>query len=105
MGENSVKGTEFKVNVNMTPIDGYHLADVEWEALVFAKTSYKTLTIPKKDAIMVDEDNYIICVDSNICGAGTYYVTLTAFIPDTDFADGYRTEKRTALAGVTVDAR
>lgn len=105
IGLNSVKGTEFKLNVNMTPIDGHHMADVGWEAMVFTETSYRSITISKNDAIKVDEDNYIIKVDSAVCGAGRYFVTLTAYIPDQDFEDGLRTEKRTMFTGVTIDAR
>ena len=94
-----MKGTEFKVNINMTPIDGFHMADVGWEAMVFTETSQKD------EAIKVDEDNYIIKVDSAILGAGKYYVTLTAYIPDADFDDGLRTERRTMFIGVKIDAR
>lgn len=105
LGENSVKGTEFKVNINMTPIDNRHMSDIEWECLVFTETSHKTLTINKREAIKVDRDNYIIRIDSNVCGAGKYYVTLTAYVPDEDFIDGIRTERRTMFTGITIDAR
>lgn len=105
LGENSVKGTEFKLNINMTPADGHTLDSVEWHAEVFTDSGHKRMTIEKKDAIRVDKDNYIIRVDSAICGAGRYYVTLTAYIPDMDFQDGLRTEKRTTFSGVTIDAR
>ena len=105
LGENSVKGTEFKVRISMAPIDNRHMSDIEWECLVFTETSLKTLTINKQEAIKVDRDTYIIRIDSNVCGAGKYYVTLTAYIPDDDFIDGIRTEKRTAFTGVTIDAR
>lgn len=105
MGDNSVKGTEFKLNINMTPMEGHSLSSVEWEAMVFTEAGFKTITIKKSDAAKVDDDNYIIKVDSSVCGAGRYYVTLTAYIPDSDFIDGFRTEKRTMFTGVTIDAR
>ena len=105
LGNNSVKGTEFKLNINMPPVGGYHMDEVEWEALVFTESGFKTLTIPKKDALKVDSNNYLICVDSSVCGAGLYYVTLTVHIPDSDFAEGFRTERRTVSTGVTIDAR
>ena len=66
LGQNSVKGTKFKLNVSMTPIDNYHMEDVEWEVVVFTETSHKSITIEKKDAIKVDADNYVICVDSDV---------------------------------------
>lgn len=105
LGQNSVIGTKFKLNINMKPIDGVHLSDVEWDAIIFTDTGIKNQVIPKKEAIKVDDDNYIIVVDSSVCGAGRYYATLTAYIPDPDFSDGIRTEKRTGFTGVTIDAR
>lgn len=104
LGENSVKGTEFKVNVNMTPIGEYNMENVEWNAEVFTENGHKRVTVEKKDAIKVDSDNYLIRIDSAVCGAGKYYVTLTAYIPDTDFPDGFRTERRTGFTGVTIDS-
>lgn len=104
IGENSVKGTEFKLNINMTPIGGYSLDNVDWQAEVFTENGHKKITVGKNEAVKVDKDNYIIMVDSSILGAGKYYVTLTALIPDTDFPDRLRTEKRTAFTGVTIDS-
>ena len=102
---NSVKDTRFKVNINMTPIDGYHLGNTEWEVKVFVGDGYKNMTLRKSDCIKVDDKNYIIPIDSAILGAGTYYVTLKVEIPDSDFKDGIRVEKRTGSTGVTIDAR
>lgn len=105
LGQNSVKGTKLKLNISLPPIDGHHLADVEWSALVFTEQGSKTLTIDKEDAIYIDDDNYVVRVDTSLVGAGKYYVTLTAYIPDTDFDDGIRPEKRTRYTGVTIDPR
>lgn len=105
MNDNSVKGTKFKLNINMTPIDGYNLASVNWDVMVFTETGHRSITISKDEATKVDDDNYIVKVDSAICGAGKYYVTLTAYIPDSDFNDGVRLERRTAFSGVTIDAK
>lgn len=105
MNDNSVKGTKFKLNINMTPIDGQTMASVKWDVLVFTEMGYKSITISKDEAIKVDDNNYIITVDSAVCGAGKYYVTLTAYIPDTDFKDGVRLERRTTFSGVTIDSK
>lgn len=105
LGKNSVRGTMFKLNINMTPIDGHTMAEVEWDAEVFTELGHKSQTVKKADAFKIDDDNYIIPVDSSICGAGRYYVTLTAKIPDTAFDSGFRTERRTMFTGVTIDAR
>ena len=103
--DNSVMGTKFKVNLNMSPIEGIHLADVDWEVKVFTERGLKSSIVTKAEATCVDKDNYIIPIDSSICGAGRYYVTLTARIPDTDFPDRTRTEVKTAYTGVTINAQ
>lgn len=102
---NSVKDTRFKININMTPIDGFNLENTEWEVTVFVGDGHKSITLKKEDCKMVDDDNYIIPIDSAILGAGTYYITLKVSIPDSDFSDGIRIEKRTGPTGVTIDAR
>lgn len=102
---NSGKGTEFKLNVNMKAIDGFHLSDIDFEIEIFTNSRYKIQRIQKSEAIKVDDDNYIVKVDSNICGSGDYYMALTAYVPDTDFDKGVRTEVKTVFTGVTIDAR
>jgi hypothetical protein len=45
---------------------------------------------------MVDEDNYLLCVetpDALRIGRGKINAEITAYIPDSDFSDGLRTEK------------
>lgn len=103
--ENSVKGTKFKVNLNMTPIDGVHLADVDWDVRVFTDSGSKSQSVKKDEATKIDDDNYIIPIDSAICGSGTYFLTLSINIPDTHFADNIRTEVKTAPTGVTINNR
>ena len=102
---NSVIDTRFKINVNMQPLDGYHLGNTEWEAMVFTQMGRRRKTFKKDDCVKVDEDNYIVPIDSAELGAGKYYITLTVYIPDSDFSDGFRKEKRTGFTGVTIDAR
>lgn len=104
LGNNSVKGTEFKLNINMTPCDGFHMEDVDFSVEVFTEIGFKKAVIEKADAVKVDADNYLVCVDSAVCGAGRYYARLTAHIPDADFPNGFRTERKTAFTGVTIDA-
>lgn len=102
MNQNSAKGTIFKLNVSMEPIDDYHLADVDWKVEAFTRNGGRVQTIRKSDSRKVDEDNYVITVDSSIGGAGTYYLTLTAEIPDTDCPEGIRPERVTISTGVTI---
>lgn len=91
---NSIRGTIFKLYVHMEPIDNYHLEDVEWEAEVYAEGGFgKRIKFKKEDAVKVDEDNYMVVVDSAIGGAGEYKLILTSYIPDADCPNGIRVEK------------
>lgn len=106
IGDNSVKGTGIKINVNMEPIDGRHMEDVDFFAEVFSDGVLgRTETIRKEKATRVDADNYIVRVDTKVVGSGRYFVRLTAFIPDTDFDGGLRTEIRTCDTKIDIDAR
>ena len=89
---NSGIGTELKLNVGMDPIAGIHLADIDFEVKIFSHKRTGSVTIGKDAAKKIDEDNYIVCVDTKLIGTGRYYMTFTAYIPDMDFPDGLRTE-------------
>ena len=106
MEGNSIQGTEFKLNVRMEPIDGkYHLSNIDWEVEASTrKVGSKAQIIKKEQARKVTDDDYIIVVDSQLGGAGRYYLLLTAFVPDADCKDGIRTEKVSVDTKVIVDA-
>lgn len=104
LGKNSVVGTIFKLNINMDPIDGKHMDDVDWEAKVYVSGS-KSLTVKKNEATRIDKDNYIISVDSSQLGAGKYNLELTVRMDDSEVKGGKRVEVRSAFTGVTIDAK
>lgn len=103
MSNNSVRGTIFKLNLHMEPMDGVHLADIDWEVDAYADGAFnKRITIKKQNARKVDEDNYIIAVDSAVGGAGEYSLTLTAYFPDGDCPNGIRVERASTKTGVKI---
>ena len=55
-------------------------------------SNQKVLNIPKSQAIRVDEENYVVLVDTKVIGTGRIKCKVTAQIPDADFSDSYRTE-------------
>lgn len=103
--DNSVVGTKFKLIIKMEPIGSYHLADLDWEAKIFVENGNKSAMVTKADARQVDQDSYIIPVDSRVVGPGKYFLTLSALIPDGDFPDGTRTEVKTTATGVTINPK
>lgn len=105
IGNNSVKGTKAKSNLYMKPIEDWHLADLEWEVLVFTDTGFKSYIVKKEDCKKQDDDNYLVPVDTAILGAGVYYGTVALKIPDGDFPDGIRIERRTGMMDIVIDPR
>ena len=104
IGTNSVVGTKCISKFNLTPIGGYHLADLEWEVKVSTSTSFKSYIVKKESCLKVDEDNYYIPVDSAILGSGVYMGTVTLKIPDGNFSDGIRIEKLKMMLDIVIDA-
>lgn len=87
--------SEKKLNVFLKPIDGFHMADYDFVFDVFV-FSNRVVRKTKKDAIKVDDDNYMMTLtddDIKIIGKGRINVLVTAYIPDADFVDGVRTER------------
>lgn len=97
-------GTELKLNVNIEPIGGITMDGYNWVAEVYCSPNRPTI-IKKENAIRVDENNYILLVDTSICGSGALKCKITAEIPDSDFPDNLRTEVMIVETGVVVVKR
>lgn len=92
--------TEHKINVHADPIDGYSLADYDFECKFFV-FSNRVVSIKKNEMIqhevdgVFDKDNFIAILDTEkviALGKGTLKMKLIAHVPDVDFPDGTRTE-------------
>lgn len=94
-------GTELKLNVNIQPIDDLSMADYDFKVEVYVSPN-KSVIIEKDNAIKVDDDNYLILVDTNEIGAGSVKCKVTALIPDADFSDLLRTEIVAINTGINV---
>jgi hypothetical protein len=82
-------GTQFVINVNMTPMNGVHMADVDFKAKFYVYTS-KVLELDKSVMVKVDEDNYLAFVDSTKVGKGQIKYRLFVKVPDENWESGYR---------------
>lgn len=92
-----MKAKEFKINVHVEPLDGYHMSDYDFEVELYVYSN-KSVTLSKNDGLVVkvDEDNYKVCITSEATaklGRGAVLMNFTAYIPDVDFPDGFRTER------------
>ena len=91
----SVLGTEFKLNVHLDPLDGFHMSNYNFEVALYVYTNRKVV-FPKSKLKKVDDDNYLLMVETTDAlriGRGRINAEITAYIPDNDFSDGLRTEK------------
>ena len=92
----SALGTEYKINVHVEPVDGSTMDDFDFECMLYVREN-KGVTFKKGDEAVKreDENNYIICVNSQDAmkiGRGTVKMKFTAHIEDSDFPDMRRTE-------------
>lgn len=86
-----ILGTTVKLNVHIHPIGNLHMENYDFTCYVYTPEG-NTVTITKKDAVRVDEDNYIIAVDSLRIGTGRLYNRVIADLPDRDCPNGKRRE-------------
>lgn len=84
-------GTEIKLNIHVDPIDGLHMSDYDFSARFYTRPT-KSVTVNKDEMIKIDDDNYLALVDTATMPLGVLQMVLIAFIPDSDFSDGTRTE-------------
>lgn len=93
-------GTELKLNLHIEPIivprgtrrDTLHMNDYDFTVWVYASSIKKAIVIPKRLCKRVDNDNWIIRVDTAALGTGVVTCKVEAQIPDLDFKDELRTE-------------
>ena len=99
----SALGTEFKLNVHLEPLNGLHMSEYDFEVALYVYTNRKVVFQISK-LKKVDDDNYLLIVetaDALRIGRGRINAEITAYIPDSDFSDGLRTEKLVLCTDVT----
>ena len=86
-------GSQIKILIAASLPDNLTLFDVDFDVVVYNDDKKdKKKDYAKKDCILTDEMDYVVLIDSDELGVGTYMVKLTVYIPDTDFPDGKRKE-------------
>lgn len=100
-------GTELVINVNIEPTGNYHMSDYDFEIVAFC-TEEKLKAYKKGDwdCQPVDDDNYVILLDTTDVGPGKLKLIVTAYIPDDRFLsennDGLRTEVIPINTGIPI---
>lgn len=88
------QGTELKFTLDID-IDGFSMDDDDFKVTI--KNTKNEITIPKAEMLVTEDNEYLFTVDTLQMGTGDYYVITTAYVPDTDFDDGLRTEVQKQL--------
>lgn len=96
-----VVGTELKMNIAIEPIGDLHMEDYDFFAEFYTRST-SIIRIEKEQMVRLDADNYIAVVDTDTTGTGSLKCKLTAFVPDPDCVDGFRTEIVRLDAGVVI---
>lgn len=90
---NYTLGSQLKILIAAELPDDLKMPDVDFEVVVYNDDAKdKTKVYAKTDCILTDEGDYVVLVDSDELGVGTYMVKATFQIPDSDFPTGYRKE-------------
>lgn len=86
-------GSEFKILIAASLPNGLKMIDVNFTVTVYnddQKDQQKVYA--KTECILTDDGDYVVLVDSDALGVGTYMVKVVFEIPDMDFQGGYRKE-------------
>lgn len=100
------QGTELKLNINIEPLGELTMQEYDFTCSAYCYTS-KTVVATKAECVMVDANNYLFLVDTNLTGIGNLYVKVEAQIPDVAFAqsDNLRSEVKIVDTGITIVAK
>ena len=103
-------GTEMKLNIHIDPIETnttlITMDDYNFTVEVYCnpkKIIKATKEGKKLDKIVrIDDSNYIVLIDTNEIETGTIKCKVTAYIQDSHFEDGFRTEVAIEDTGIKV---
>lgn len=87
-------GSDTKIEFTADLPDDLKLSDIDFSGKVInADEKDKELVFTKQDCIIVgDGESYVVLVDTDTLGVGSYVLRLTVLIPDTDYPSGTRKE-------------
>ena len=86
-------GSDVKIAFTADLPDGLLLKDIEFSGNVINADTAEDTAFDKSECVMIDGgESYVVMVDTDEMGVGTYMMKLTVHIPDTDYQRGYRKE-------------
>lgn len=87
-------GSDVKIAFTVDLPDNLKLSDINFTGKVMnSMDSTKVMNFVKSDCIEIEDGkSYVVLVDSETLGVGSYLLQVTVQIPDTDYPSGYRKE-------------
>ena len=86
-------GSDVKIAFTADLPDDLLLKDIEFSGKVINADTSEDMPFNKSDCVMLDDGAYyVVLVDTEEMGVGSYVLKLTVQIPDTDYHRGYRKE-------------
>lgn len=87
------------LNLHIDPVDDVHAKDYDFNVLVSAK---REVSLAKGDLAEVDDDNYIILLDTTECGLGEIVIKVEAYLPDGRWPNDTRKEIKVIHTGINI---
>lgn len=84
-----IVGTEVKFAVNIEA-QGFSMADDDFT--LYIMRGRNIVKEYSKSDLIVEDDTYLLCVDTEETGVGSFDLAVNAQVPDGHFPDSYRTE-------------
>ena len=86
-------GSETKIAFSAELPDGITMASIPFAVTVYnADKKDAAITTDKDECIRVNDNEYVVLVDTSLLGVGIYMLSICVQIPDSDFTSGYRKE-------------
>ena len=95
-------GTILKLNIYIAPIDGVSISDTDFKVTAYTPHRLSQIVAVKDNLIKVDDDNYILVVDTSLIGTGQLKIRVEADIEDYEVEGGYRKEVAVVDTGIYV---
>lgn len=105
MQENVGIGTWLKMNVHNKPIGNLTMDDYDFEVEAYIRNGRGSVVIKKSEAIRVDENNYMVIVDTAKVGVGQLWMATTSYLPDGDVPGRIRPDVSIAQTTVNIIAK
>lgn len=87
--EQLILGEEAKFAVNVSA-EGFSMTDDTFKVSIMR--GHNVVKEYTKEDLVLDGDVWIMCVDTTETGTGSFDAAVTAYVPDSLFPDGLRTE-------------